>query len=153
LRRRAGFTMLEMLVALAIIGMAGALAATLLRPPSPRLRLETAVRAICATLRAAHSRAIATSAPTEVVFNLADKTYVSSASGVTALPKDMALRLDVAHDEARGASAAIRFFPDGGATGGDISLDIGGRRAKISVNWLTGGASCALDQRAAAASP
>jgi hypothetical protein len=81
-----------------------------------------------------------------------ENTYVSSSSGVAALPKDMSLRLDVAHSEVRGASAAIRFFPDGGATGGDIVIDLGGSRAKISVNWLTGGALCALDQRAAAAS-
>lgn len=145
--------MLEMLVALAIVGLAGALAASLLRPPSPRLTLEASARALCGALRAARSRAIATSAPTELVFNLADKTYVSPSNGRTALPREMSLRLDVAHDETRRELAAIRFFPDGGATGGDIAMELGGRRADISVNWLTGGASCALDRRVAAASP
>jgi general secretion pathway protein H len=145
--------MLEMLVVLAILGLAGALAAGLLRPPSPRLRLEGAARALCGALRAAHSRAIATSAPTEIVFNMGDKSYLSPSNGRTALPGEMALRLSVAHDETRGELAAIRFFPDGGATGGDIALELGGRRAEISVNWLTGGASCATDQRGVAASP
>jgi general secretion pathway protein H len=145
--------MLEMLVALAIVGLAGALAAGLLRPPSPRLRLEGAARALCAALRAAHSRALATSAPTELIFDLAEKTYVSPSNGRTALPRDIALRLNVAHDETRGERAAIRFFADGGSTGGDIKMELGGRRAEISVNWLTGGASCALVQRVAAASP
>jgi general secretion pathway protein H len=149
---RAGFTMLEMLVALAILGMAGALAASLLRPQSPRLRLESTTRALCATLRATRSRAVAVNAPMAVAFDLADKTYLSPVGGLAILPKDIALRLNVARDEARGDAAAIRFFPDGGASGGDISLELGGRRAAISVNWLTGGATCALDPRAAEAS-
>lgn len=150
--RRGGFTMLEMLVALAIIGMAGALAAQLLRPQSSRLRLEAATRALCATLRAARSRAIAINAPAAVTFDLANKTYASPVGGLAVLPKEIALRLEVASREARGEAASIRFFPDGGATGGDIALDLGGRRAEISVNWLTGGTSCALDARDDAAS-
>jgi general secretion pathway protein H len=141
---RAGFTMLEMLVALAIIGMAGAFAAQLLRPQSPRLRLEAATRAVCATLRAARSRAIAANAPAVVAFDLTNNSYSSSVGGPGLLPKGMSLRLKVAHDEALGEKAEIRFFPDGGASGGDIDLEIGGRRAGISVNWLTGGATCAL---------
>jgi general secretion pathway protein H len=142
--RRDGFTMLEMLVALAVLGMAGALASQLLRPQSPRLRLESSTRAICGTLRAARSRAIASSAPAVVAFDLANKTYASPVGGLALLPKDISLRLNVARDEARGETAAIRFFPDGGASGGDIDLELNGRRAAISVNWLTGGASCAM---------
>jgi general secretion pathway protein H len=144
--------MLEMLVALAILGMAGALATQLLRPQSPRLRLESAARALCATLRAARSRAIAANAPMAVTFDLASKTYSSPVGGVGVLPAETALRLNVAHDEARGETAAISFFPDGGATGGEIALDLSGRHAEISVNWLTGGTVCALDARGAAAS-
>ena len=78
---RGGFSMLEMLVALAVMAMAGGLAAQLLRPPSPRLRLDSSTRAICATLRAARSRAIAADAPALVRFDLAGKTYVSSVGG------------------------------------------------------------------------
>jgi general secretion pathway protein H len=144
--------MFEMLVALAILGMAGALAAQLLQPKSPRLRLESTVRALCATLRAARSRAIAANAPAAVTFDLANRTYASPVGGMAVLPRDVALRVVVASREASGEAAAIRFFPDGGATGGDITLDLGGRRAEISVNWLTGGTSCALDPRDAAAS-
>ncbi|HUO54366.1 MAG TPA: GspH/FimT family pseudopilin [Rhodoblastus sp.] len=152
-RRRGGFTLLEMLIALAILGLAGAMAAQLLRPPSPRLQLESATRALCATLRAARARAIAENVPARVAFNLADKTYRSPVGGTGRLPKETALRLTVAHDEAQGEVAAIRFFPDGGATGGDIALDLAGQRATISVNWLTGGTTCGLVSRAAAASP
>ncbi len=151
-RRRAGFTMLEMLAALAILAMAAALAGGLLRRPSPRLRLEAATRAVCATLRAARSRAIASNRPAAVVFDLDARSYVSPVAGLTLLPRDMNLRLNVAQDEAAGGKAAIRFFPDGGASGGDVFLELGGRRAAISVNWMTGGAACALDPLGAEAS-
>lgn len=149
---RGGFTMLEMLAALAILAMAGALAGGLLRRPSPRLRLEAATRAICATMRAARSRAIASNLPAAVVFDLDARSYVSPVAGLTLLPRDMNLRLDVAHDEASRGTAAIRFFPDGGASGGAVILELGGGRAAISVNWMTGGAECALDPRGAEAS-
>nr|WP_272884923.1 GspH/FimT family pseudopilin [Candidatus Rhodoblastus alkanivorans] len=149
---RAGFTMLEMLVALAVLAMAGALASQLLRPRSPRLRLEAATRALCATLRAARSRAIAADAPAIVAIDLVAKTYSSPVAGLGRLPKEVAIKVNVAHDEARGGAGAIRFFPDGGATGGDILLALGGSQAKISVNWLTGGTTCALVSGGVAAS-
>ena len=151
--RRAGFTMLEMLVALAIFAMAAALAAQLLRPRSPRLRLESAARALCGVLRAARSRSIATNAAAVVTFDLDAKTYSSPVGGLGRLPRETALRLSVAHDEARGDAGAIRFFPDGGSTGGDVVMDLGGSRAEISVNWLTGGTTCALVSHGVAASP
>lgn len=151
--RRAGFTVLEMLVALAIVAMAGALAVQLLRPRSPRLRLESSARALCGALRAARSRAIAISAEAVVTFDLDAKTYSSPVGGLGRLPREIALRLNVAHDEAREDAGAIRFFPDGGATGGDVIMDLGGSRAEISVNWLTGGTTCGLVSRGVAASP
>ena len=150
--RRGGFTMLEMLVALAVLALAGAMAAQLLRPRSPRLRLEAATRAVCATLRAARSHAIAADAPAVVAFDLAAKTYSSPVGGLGRLPREIAIRMNIAHDETRGAVGAIRFFPTGGATGGDIQLALGAARANISVNWLTGGTACALVSGGAAAS-
>lgn len=144
--------MLEMLVVVAILGLAGALASQLLRPQSSRLRLESATRAVCGTLRATRSRAIAAATPMAVVFDLANRSYASPVGGVGVLPTETVMRLNVARGEARDETAAIRFFPEGGATGGDITLDLGGSRAEISVNWLTGGTSCALVARGAAAS-
>ena len=36
------------------------------------------------------------------------------------------------------AAGAIRFFRDGTSSGGEILLTLNKRRARISVNWLTG---------------
>ena len=137
--------MLETLIALTLISIVGAAAVTLLRPPSPRIQLEVATRGLCATLRAARSSAIASGIPAAVAFNLDQRTYVSPVAGMTSLPKDMTVRLNVGREEVHARTAGIRFFPNEEASGGDIFLELGGRRSVISVNWMTGGVSCSLD--------
>ncbi|MBB4196397.1 general secretion pathway protein H [Rhodoblastus sphagnicola] len=141
-KRRAGFSLLEMLAALTIIALAGAFAAQVLRPKSPRLRLEVAARALCATLRAAQARALATQTPAFVSIDVNARSYASSVGGLGRLPADASVTLTLAKDEAGAGQGAIKFFPGGGASGGDIALTLEGRAAKISVNWLTGGATC-----------
>jgi general secretion pathway protein H len=143
-RRRAGFTLLETIAVLALVALFAGMASQLLRPPSERLRLETATRAFCATLRATRARAIAANAETAVVVDVFNKTY-QSPSGQGKLPADAAITLDIANTQNLSPNAgAITFFPDGGSTGGDIVLQTPGARATIDVNWLTGGAKCAL---------
>lgn len=140
--RRAGFTMLEMLVALAILSLIMGASTQLLRPPSPKLRVESAARALCSALRATHSRAVATNGETQVVVDLARKKFSSPVAAEAALPFDAALNVQVAQGQQGNQAAAIVFFPDGTSTGGDISIDIAGSHASISVNWLTGETSC-----------
>jgi general secretion pathway protein H len=144
-RRRAGFTLLETIVVLALIGLLAGMASQLLRPPSEHLRLESATRSFCAALRATRARAIATNAEAAVVIDVFNKTYVSPASGEGKLPADAAITLDIANTQHLSSNAgAITFFPDGTSTGGDVLLQTPGARAAINVNWLTGGAKCAL---------
>jgi general secretion pathway protein H len=145
IRRRAGFTLLETIVVLALIGLMAGMASQLLRPPSDHLRLESATRTFCATLRATRARAIAANAETAVVIDVFNKTYASPVGGEGKLPGDAAITRDVANTQRLSDSAgAITFFPDGTSTGGDILVQTPGARAAINVNWLTGGAKCAL---------
>lgn len=142
-RRRAGFTMLESLVVLALVALLAGMSSQLLRPPSARLRLESATRSFCATLRATRSRAIATNSEAAVVVDLFSKTYTSPVGGVGQFPAEAVLTLDVANTQHVSERAgAITFFPDGASTGGDMTLQIPEARATVAVNWLTGEASC-----------
>ncbi len=143
--RRAGFTLLESLVVLAVIALVAGMAAQLLRPPSGRLRLETAARNFCATLRATRARAIATNSEASVVVDLYSKTYESPVGAPGAFPSEATITLDIASTQRLTArSGAITFFPDGGSTGADIGLLTPDARARIAVNWLTGDAKCAF---------
>jgi len=144
-RRRAGVTMLESLVVLALIALLAGMSSQLLRPPSARMRLESATRSFCATLRAARSRAIATNGEAAVVVDLFSKTYASPVGGVGQLPADALVTLDIASTQRLSdRTGAFTFFPDGTSTGGDMALQLPEGRATIAVNWLTGEASCAL---------
>lgn len=141
---RAGFTMLEMLVVLAILSLVMGASTQLLRPPSPKLRVESAARALCSALRATHSRAIAMNSETQVVVDLARKTFVSPVAAEASLPFDAAINVQVAQGQQGNQAATILFFPDGTSSGGDIAIELPGGRASISVNWLTGETSCAI---------
>lgn len=145
LKGRAGFTLLESLVVLALVGLLAGMASQLLRPPSGRLRLESATRAFCGTLRATRSRAIATNGEAAVVVDLYNKTYASPVGAVGQLPADALITLDIANTQRLSPrTGAITFFPDGASTGGDVTLQIPDARATINVNWLTGDTKCAL---------
>ncbi len=142
---RAGFTMLESLVVLALVALFAGMASQLVRPPSGRVRLESATRTLCATLRAARSRAIATNGEASVVIDLYNKTFTSPVGAAGQFPADAVITLDIASTQRLSpATGAITFFADGASTGGDISLKTPDARATIGVNWLTGGAKCVL---------
>jgi len=141
---RAGFTLMEMLVVLAIIGLAAGLASQLVRPPSPKLRVEASARAICSAARAAHARAVAANQETALYLDVGRKSFRSTVTGETTIPAEARINLSVAGDQRRGREGRIVFFPSGGSTGGDISIDMAGNRAHVGVNWLTGATTCDL---------
>ena len=55
------------------------------------------------------------------------------------LPKSIAINLFTAQSELiNGNSGAIRFFPDGGSTGGRVTVTTRDRKYDVDINWLTG---------------
>jgi general secretion pathway protein H len=55
------------------------------------------------------------------------------------LPERLELKLYTAQRDIVGDKiGAIRFFPDGGSTGGRITLAAGERKYDVDVDWLTG---------------
>jgi general secretion pathway protein H len=150
-RAGAGFTLIEMIVVLAVLGFV--LGMVLSRGPqrSARLELDGAAREIAGALRGARARAIAQDRPVLVAIDAADHAY--TVDGAThALPKQLPLKL-VANGAvaAPGAApgggaarlAAISFLPDGSSSGGRVEIAGGARRVLIGVDWLTGRVSVA----------
>lgn len=136
-----GFTLLEMLIVLAIIGLAAAIAVPLLKPPTQALRLEQAARKLADALRATRGYAIGHDEVTELAIDLDRGTYESVVTAKETLASDIAVRLTFANDlHVRPASGGIRFYPSGGSSGGDIFMRLADRTEHISINWLTGSA-------------
>ncbi len=138
--RRDGFTLVELLVVLAIAGLVIGVAAPIVARGFPSVELASAAQSVEITLRTARGGAI--SRNREVVFTLdvESRDYGTDLDArVQSLSEDIAVRLVVGDREVAGEGVGgIRFFPDGSATGGRIELTLEGRRRAIDVDWLTG---------------
>jgi general secretion pathway protein H len=128
-RRRgaAGFTLIEVLVVVAILGLALGLVGTRLLPRAVGLGAQRAAVETGDLLRLARAQAVGGNRPAIVRpvaagFEIAGGRHLSLPPGVvvTAAPR------------------AIVFAPDGSSSGGTLALSDGGRDWRIDVDWLTG---------------
>jgi general secretion pathway protein H len=138
-RTSAGFTLLEALMVLAILGLVVAVTLPALRRPSDKLRLEAATRTLMSALRFSRVEAIARNQDVIVTMHVDRRTLESSTGSTIQIDQGISVEMIFAAAERRrSAAGAIRFFPDGSSSGADIILTLNKRRTRISVNWLTG---------------
>lgn len=134
---QAGFTLIEIVVVLAVLGLMVGLILYRGAPRSPVLDLRAATGDVARTLRVARSRAIASNRRVVVLFDMGRRDI--SVDGASPRPMPDKLGMSVVGQAAGGARAAsISFAPDGSSSGGRIDLAEGERRARIGVDWLTG---------------
>jgi len=133
-RRQSGFTLLEMIVVLVILGLMLTLVITRGPMHSARLDTEAAARELAGTLRLARGRAIAQNQPISV--ELAPHGYQVSGLAAHTIPGDVAIT----------GNPEIRFAPDGSSSGGTVVVQSATSRMVIVVNWLTGGVEMAQAQ-------
>lgn len=143
-RASSGFTLLELLVVLAIAALALVLVIGYRPPWSGRFELDTLASEMASQLRAVRSEAIADDRPAVVLFDLAQRRYRAGSANPEQLPAGVSVQLlTVASERRAAASADIRFNPDGSSTGGRIVLARGALRVAVGVDWLTGRVSIA----------
>ena len=143
MRGEKGFTLIELVVVLAIAALLLAIVLPFGFNRRGHDELASGAREIAGALRLARSRAILTNRPASFLVDVENGFYRPPGAGAAhAVPTGSHISLSTAQQEQlNAATGAIRFFPDGSATGDGVGLSRGAERYDILVDWLTGGVS------------
>ena len=140
LAAQAGFTLIELLVVTIIMVMAYSLAGPLVSSGVSSTELKASARQLAAGLRRARSEAVAQRRESVLTIDVEGRRFqLSGDPRLYRLPKDVDVKLFTAQSELVNTNiGSIRFFPDGGSTGGRITVTAKQRQYAVDVNWLTG---------------
>ena len=133
-----GFTLLELLVALAIAGLVLAVSV----PASVRLyesmQYREAVRDVVTIFASARYAAIMSGRAQNVEVRPGTRELRLN-STVKQLPDDIRLSVNSAQELNQGDVGIIRFYPEGGTSGGGVSIEnANGSGVTVTVDWLLG---------------
>ena len=139
--RSAGFTLVELMAAMVIAAML--LAATV--PASVRfyesIQYRQAVRDVINLLGSARYLAVNSGSAQDVIID-PRSGQLQLNDERRQLPDGINLVVRTAQEVNRDDKGVIRFYPEGGSSGGDLDLERPGADAtRISVDWLMGGVS------------
>jgi general secretion pathway protein H len=140
--RRAGpgFTLIEVLVVLALGATLYALLASIPFGKASAADLKAAARSVASGLRTAQSTALSSRRDALLTIDMESREYITTGEQeVHHLPSNIDLKLFTAQTEVTSEhSGAIRFYPDGSSTGGRVTVESGERKYLVDVDWLTG---------------
>lgn len=155
--RSRGFSLLELLVVVLVLGLVLAVAYPSLSRTTSTLHLRTAARDVLNTFRYARERAIAEQKTMVVTVDREQRTFrlsddLGDGGRTYALPKDVKIRrLTVGRDEVAEDSVSVRFLPNGSAGKAEVALgaETGGT-LRVITDSITGGARIELGEGARA---
>jgi general secretion pathway protein H len=134
-----GFTLVELLVVLAIVGALLAVAPTALHRFKESSDYRDTVRRMAAGLASARHSAVTGGRPVAFSVNLTERSYGVEGQTVLPLPEGLQVQATVADTNLLNGVASIRFYPGGNATGGTIEiLRASGVGARLRTDWLDG---------------
>ena len=137
-----GFTLVEIMVVLVIVALMMALVGTSISRNISGAQMRTAASKVAASLRYTRTKAILTKSEQVFLVDTEKLTYQAADREAEQLPEGMKVELNTARSELTSETVGgIRFYPDGGSTGGNVRLEANGRIYRVNVAWLTGEAS------------
>lgn len=135
-----GFTLVEIMVALTIAAALVAVVPAALGRAFETMQYRSTVRNMLADMKGARLEAARSGRPATFTVDLATRRFGVGDKLDTSLPESLSVRAVVAQTEiGPDGRAAIRFYPEGGATGGSIELERpSGAGVRLRVDWLLG---------------
>lgn len=140
--RAGGFTLVELMVVLVIAALLMTLVGTSISRSVSGAEMRTAARKVAASLRYTRTHAILEKSEQVFMVDTEKRSYSAPGRKTVELPEGMQVELNTARSELTSETVGgIRFYPDGGSTGGNVKLEANGRIYQVNVAWLTGEAS------------
>ncbi len=138
-RSIAGFSLLEMILVVALIAIASLLAAMVVTGGLEGMRLRSSSKEIASQLRYTRAQAIATGQPQRFVIDPRGHRWQAPNDRHGKIPTALDIEFTGAREaQPRAGEGGVLFFPDGASTGGRVQLRAKQAVSRIDVAWLTG---------------
>lgn len=141
MKRPAGFSLLELVLVLALAGLLAAVVVPSLPGALESARLRGSAADVRATLALARTLAVSDGRSRTVAFDLGRGEYgIDEGARKRLLPEGIRLSaVRVSDVAAESGVARVRFYPDGSADAAEVAIaSEGGGGARVSVDPLTG---------------
>lgn len=138
--RQRGFSLLEVIVVITIIGLAYVLLPKMVFSGVSGAELRANARAVATGLRIARDVAINTKREAVLSLDMENRQFtLPNNAKLHKLHELLDVKLYTAQaDLISEKVGTIRFFPDGSSNGGRVTVGTGERGFEIDVDWLTG---------------
>jgi general secretion pathway protein H len=141
-RDERGFTMLEIIAVVLVIAIVATITPPFFSSGVSATKHRAAAREVAQMLRYARTEAVAKRTDVAVDFDLEQRTLqIPNASNkrIAQIPEGIEIKLTTTALETKNEKqASVRFYPDGGATGGRVTLTVRERSYLVDIDWLTG---------------
>ena len=136
---RRGFTLVEVLVVLAIVALAMGLVGTAVRPVRERNLLVRTTAALADLMAQARDDAIRTGVPRRLIFDPSERAvFVAETGRRLRIDSGIALTLIAAVEVSSDRRPTLLFLPDGTGSGGRLTARSGSTERTLRISWLTG---------------
>jgi general secretion pathway protein H len=140
--RARGFTLLEIVIVVAMIALLMGLSAYALSRQLPGQQLRNSAKQIAAELRYTKTQALISGQAQTFSINPQTREWAGPKGHEGSLPDAFEILTTTASAERLSDDvAAIKFFPEGASTGGRIVLKRDAAEWRVDVKWLTGDVS------------